>query len=934
LCVLLATLVAGPAFASPNGTLEGIVKDETGGPMPGVLVTVVNTQTGLRQEAWTDERGWYTAPLLPPGTYDITATLEGLSPAERKGIPLSVGQRLTVDLELKMAYDAGTITVTASSAPMIETKNLSSGITVNQRAIESLPLLGRNFEDHLKLFSMAVARDTDYRINVAGQRGISNSIMMDGGDNNSAFFGEQRGGTRAPFTFSQEAVREFVIVNNGFAAEFGRYSGSIVNAVTKSGTNEFFGSAFWFYRDQDLVSRDAEGNEWQEFKQQQFGATFGGPIIRDKMFFFVSWDQQAKSNPLYVSIRTFGDETGSPLAPYLQNLNWEYNADRGMWTGRGAYTTTEDQYVLLGKLDYQINTNHRLTFRHNHTNFDAENGTVGGGTTDVSANGHEYNKSHSSMLMLTSIFSGSLYNEFRMQYSQEERPRIANSRSLPETYISGTATFGQNNYLPNGLDENLLQMSESLTFSTKAHEIKVGLDLNFLEIDDWFLRYAGGAYRFNSMLDFNNGEFSSYTQAFDLTGNDGHLKYDTGDHAIYVQDTWTATEQLTVNYGLRYDYQDHPDVDVWNRDLPATKEIPEDTDNIGPRIGVAYDLTGDGQTVIKAGAGIYYPRTPSILVANAMLSNGARVKTISVGPFNRNAPDYPNRWDSLPSDEAGLTPDVYVFDPDFENPESKRFSLSVEHQLFGDVALGVEYTYIKTDKLERRRDLNLAPPTSQDEEGRWMYDGSVIDDRFGKIIQFESTASSEYNGVTFKAEKRFSKRFQVMGSYTWSKSEDDDSNERSVNLYTGYPADQYDLGAEWGPSAWDVRHKAVLSGTVELPWGFGFSMIGTIASGEPWNALTGIDSNRDGYESDRPVGESRNRHRQPGYKTVDARLSKEFRFLGHHEAELLVEAFNLFNFANWRVPTYNQEISAGDYFGKANNAGTPRQIQLGLRYRF
>jgi len=356
---------------------------------------------------------------------------------------------------------------------------------------------------------------------------------------------------------------------------------------------------------------------------------------------------------------------------------------------------------------------------------------------------------------------------------------------------------------------------------------------------------------------------------------------------------------------------------------------------------LAWDIANDGKTVLKVGAGIYYPRTPSILVANALLNNGARVMIFTTGPWGEGAPTWPDRWESPPADAEALTPDVYVFDKDFENPEAKRFSISLERQVLDDLAVSAEYTYIKTDKLERRRDINLPPPAYQNDEGRWMYDDPEtgddlppLDDRFRKIIQFESTAKSKYHGFTIKAEKRFSHRYQLLGSYTWSKSMDDDSNERSVNLYTGYAADQYHLEDEWGPSAWDVRHKAVLSGTVELPWGIGFSMIATYMSGEPWTALTGRDDNKDNYDTDRPVGEGRNERRQPHYKTVDARLSKAFRFAGRHEVEVLVEAFNVFNWPNWRVPSYNQELTAGDYFGKANSAGTPRQIQVGLRYRY
>lgn len=908
--ILLIFLMLSPiVYMAPTGTIEGFTTDEQGKPLANVKITLINQETGYIREIRSNSKGFYRAKLLPLGLYDMVAELEGYGIFERKGFRLHVGEILKMDVKLPVVTHKEVVTVTGE-APLIEFANPSSTTVVNEKAIETLPLNGRNFTDHLRLTSIAVARDDDYRIHVGGQRAITNSILMDGVDNNSAFFGEQRGGTRPPFTFSQNAVKEFQILETNFSAEYGRAIGAVINAVTKSGTNKFEGSAFWYYRNENLVSRDTFGRDYDDFVQHQFGFSIGGPIKRDKAFFFFNWDQQEKNKPLWVNIR----------AEELEYMN-------------GKFNSTEDEYTLLLKLDFILNSNNRLSVRHNYTHFDALNGTVGGGSRAISNNGHEKDATNSFAVNWTSILSNRSFNELRVQISREQRPRYANDTSMPETYIAGVATFGQNNYLPNGLDEDLIQIMDNFNYTTESHDIKFGIDLNFMRIKDWFCRYCGGAYEFDTYEDFLNGFPSEYTQAFDITGNNGRITYRTGDYGAYIQDTWQVKPNLTINMGLRYDFQDQPQPEIWNEKFPQTKEIPEDWNNFGPRFAVSWDPWSKGKTVFKLGAGIYYTRTPSLLVANALLNNGARIVRISVGPYSEYMPDWPNRWEEMPEGEEPIKPDIYVFAKDFENPQTLKISLSAEHQLSDDLAVGIVYSYAHTTKLERRRDINLPPPAYQDEEGRWMFTGERINDDFYRIIQFESTAQSIYNGVTLKVNKRFSKGFQVMASYTWSKSMDDDSNERSVSTAWGYAENQYRMDREWGPSDWDVRHRAVISGTFDLPWGVTASIIGVYQSGKPFTPTTGYDSNHDGYKSDRPIGIGRNSYRQPPFKTVDFRISKSFQIYKHHELEFLVEGFNIFNWPNMRISYYNQ-VWGRPNFNEPNVAGRPFQLQLGMRYKF
>ncbi|MBN1552062.1 TonB-dependent receptor, partial [bacterium] len=793
---------------------------------------------------------------------------------------------------------------------------------------------------------------------------------MDGADSNSAFFSEQRGGTRPPFTFSQEAVKEFEVLNNAYSAEFGRAGGGIINAVTKSGTNTFKGSSFYYFRDDSLVERNALGDKYEEFEQHQFGATIGGPILKDKVFFFIAYDGQQKEQPINPYVDDYYSREGD-----VNGNSW-YNDDPDKANQynfydkyANSYLQTHDANVILTKVDWIINPDHHATFRHNYSRYISENGTVTSGVQDY--NGYERTYANSFVGSLTSIFSENMFNEFRVQYAREQRPREPNEDSIPETRIRGaySFTFGQRTYLPSDVDESRYQIADNLTWVLGDHELKFGADINLLEIDNTFLRYGGGSYEFEDLDDFPERP-SRYTQAWDRTGGDGTVSFDSADYAFYIQDNWQPNDRFTLNVGLRYDFQQQPDVDVPNPDadiLPwwsddeadrynPTKLIPEDDNNWGPRIAVAWSPFEDKKTVVRAGWGLFYSRTPALLVANALANNGYRLVTMSMYPSHPDFPTYPNKVPNIPEGNLAI-PDIYVFEPDFENPATSRASIGVEHELMPDLSIGVEYIYALTTHLERKMDINLKQPTYNEEKGRYEFSQVKRNLEFNKIIQFTDDAKSKYHAVNVKINKRFSDNYQFMVNYTWSRSRDNDSNENSTELY-GYDMaeNMYDLDAEWGPSNFDVEHRVVASGTylmsdlLHLPdwYDLDISGIFTFQSGKPWTPKLPGDYNFDGYsENDRPriwndaqqewKDPGRNSERHPNYKNFDLRLTNGFK-LQDVELELIFECFNVFDWANWQVNFANMEWDGendpGDYYKEANYPGIPRQYQVGVRVKF
>lgn len=965
LAVMAVSLDANAADV--KGSIQGYVRTEDGNPIPDAEITLLNLETGYYQTITTRDDGRYRARLLPLGLYQVTVVKEGLAIYQQDGIVLTVGDIVTLNVELKPITFEERIVVTAD-APIVETNNVNTGSTVNQKAIESLPLNGRDFEDHVLLTAGAVFYD--YHVQVAGQRGNANNLMMDGADNNSAFFGEERGGTRPPYTFSQEAVKEFEVLNNAYSPEYGRATGAIINAVTKSGTNRFDGSAFFYYQDQDFVETRADGSSFDDFEQNQFGATLGGPILEDKLFFFIAYDGQLKDRPIFPYVDDYftreGDEDGDSWYDDYPDVADDYDFEA--WSDN--YIQTYDANVILTKIDWIINSDHHLTLRHNYSRFVSENGTTTGGIEQY--NGYERTYASSFVASLTSLLSDTVFNELRVQIAREERPRTPNDDTYPNTYIGGSPgfTFGQRTYLPSIVDENRIQVADSLTWLTDTHEFKVGFDINWLDIENTFLRYGGGAYEFETIFDFPNSP-STYTQAWDRSGNNGTVPVDTTDYAFFIQDNWQPTEKLTINYGIRYDYQDNPDFDFYNPDaniLPwwsddeadrynPTKIVPDDTDNWGPRIGIAWTPFDNQKTVVRAGWGIFYNRISSILLAQALSNNGYRIVTASFYPSDPNFPDFPNRIPDFPGGDT-TTPDIYCFAPDFEHPETNRYSVGIEQELLEDFSVAVEGIYSKTTHLERMFDINLKEPEYDEDFGRYMYSRVRRNLEFGKIAQFTDDAEAEYYAINVKFNKRFSDNYQFMASYTWSQAFDHVSANNNTEIQQGYdwPEDVYNLDREWAYSDFDVRHRFVLSGLYEfddllnLPdwYSFDLSTIFVWQSGRPWSPETSGDRNRDGFSrNDRPayydddagkwIYLGRNSERDPAYKKVDLRMSNSF-FISDVELELIVEAFNVFNWDNWTVNfshyQFNESNPPGEDFGKAEYPGVPRQWQVGARIKF
>jgi outer membrane receptor protein involved in Fe transport len=944
-----------------GGQIEGTVTDQSGGVLPGVTVAIRNTATGVTRETTTDASGLYRAPLLPVGPYEVTASLAGFSTTKRPNLTLSIGQTLTADVDMKVSGAQEEVTVTAEG-PVIEPARTHQATTVGAVAVANLPVNGRNFIDFV-LTTPGVTRDTrSGDISFAGQRGVLNSLVIDGADNNNTFFGQTLGRTgsgRAPYQFSQDAVQEFQVNRNAYSAEYGRAGGAVINVVTKSGTNAFHGSAFEFFRDKSL-----NANTWANkirtpiparapFRIHQFGGSLGGPIQRDKAFFFFSYDGQRRSIPNAITPLTV------TVPPAVLNST-DPSVQAGLALVRTAnqdYTLTRDQDVFLGKVDYQLNQQHRLSVRYNHQNFTGGNNESTGATSAEEHTGNSLVHTRSLNAVLTSVFSSTFYNELRSQWGRDEEPGAANTNSPEVTVREGSATvlvFGRNFFSPRETTIKRFQVADAVTWIRGPHALKGGFDLNFDRIFNFFPGNFGGRYAFNSLASLGRGlpnaTGESYQQAFagaNTTGPETHP--DLKEYAVFLQDEWKATRKLTLSFGVRYDLQDIAQPDVRNPDpqLAAagidTSFIKVDKNNFAPRLGFSY--TPDAKTVFRAGYGLFYGRTPSIMIGTAHSGNAINVQTITfTGAL---VPKYPSVFATIPTGASLPRPSVQFFAPDFENPEVHQASAGLERAVGNDVAVAVSYLFVAGRKLALSRDFNVDTPvpTAIPIQGG----GSLTVDRFptrpfsnfDRLVRFESTGRSNYNGATFEVKKRFGGGF--LGNLAYTLSHVKDNNPDSVNVVLGggddarFPSHPTNRDADYADGQNDVRHRVVLSGYWDIGLfnhsgavlrgalgGWSLSWIATAYSGYPYSELVTNDLNNDGNRSNDLVPGSRDSRRLPWTKNIDARLLRRIPLGKQVKLELIAEAFNLLNTTNISAQNRTLYNFTGGVLVPQTNLANPR----------
>jgi len=978
LCLLLVC-VSLPLCAQSQvgGEIVGTVTDETGGVLPGVTVTIKNQATGVTRDTQTDSAGRYRAPLLPVGTYEVSAALQGFATTRLKDLTLTIGQTLAVDIAMRAAA-AEEIVVTAE-APVLDKEQSAQASTVGSRAVANLPVNGRNFIDFV-LITPGVTRDVRQGdISFAGQRGTLNSLVVDGADDNNTFFGQALGRTgsgRAPYQFSQDAVQEFQVNRNAYSAEYGRAGGAVINVVTKSGTNDFHGSLFEFYRDKSLnqnsyVNKTAvPPRPKSPYQFDQFGGSLGGPIQRDKAFFFINYDGQRNKIPNDVNLDQNLAGLTLPTDPDTVAGLAKLRAKANSWQ-RG-----QNQDVFLGKVDWSWSAAQRVSVRYNDQSFTGKNFENGGATNAEEHTGDSLVNTKTLNASVASIFGSDLFNELRGQKAKDSEPGKANS-DLPEATIrqSGRTilTIGRNFFSPRETTIDRWQVADTLSHAQGAHTFKLGVDVNRDKILNFFPGNFGGAYTFNSIASFNrgipNGSGERYVQAFPGPGTSGATTHpDIYEYSAFAQDQWQLRNNLSLTLGLRYDLQDFAQPKVRNPDpqLAAagidTSHLHIDRNNLAPRLGLSWSPSP--KTVFRAGYGLFYGRTPAIMVGTAHSNNGINVQTVTF--TGSQVPTYPNTFPALPTGAALPKPTIFVFDKDYENPEVHQASLGVDYALTDDVAVAAGYLYVRGRKLQRSTDINLFAPVATDIPIQGG--GSLTVQRFptarpftsfDRIIAFQSSAKSEYNGLTLELRKRFNGFYQLNLAYTLGKVTDTVPDATAVVPNSSDDAklasNPFDFNADDAPGGNDQRHRLVFSGVWDLAWwkgssgakkyladGWSISWIATWQSGQPYSKTVTNDLNRDGNTRNDIVPGSRDSVYLPSVFNIDLRIDKRIPLTSGISLDLIAEAFNLLdrdNINSQRTVFYNYDPTANVLipqanFGQSIGALDNRIVQLAAKITF
>jgi hypothetical protein len=962
--VWMASVIPSRAQTLDRGEINGTIRDESGALLPGVAVTLRDTKTGFERHTVSAAAGQYSGLLLPLGVYVVQAELPGFSVAKSDPLPLTVGQALVVNLVMKVAAVAETVDVSAApgnTAPAL-------GTVIDGTAIASLPINGRDYRDFALLSPTARSiTGTRGTLRVAGQPGDYLALNVDGADFTNNFFGEFFGSLETRnFTLPLEAVQEFEVSAGGLGAQSGRSNGGLVNVVTKSGTNQKHGSLAYFLRHHGLTANDAFGNPPTGLVRHAGGGSFGGPIAANRAFYFVAADIQRQSTPITVR---FARSVAGVAVPELGIAD--------LSTLQGQYSRHEDVTTILAKADDMVTTNNRLSVRTNFTRHQADNAAGGSLILSRAASNLEsfHNQGISTVASLSSSLGPRLFFESKLQVSGETRPRERQA-ATPQVQISDTGTFGGSASLPSTQDMYRYQASENIGYLHGKHTFKIGMDYDGFNMrNNSFALALNGAYTFPTLAAFIQRQPSLYSQNFGLNGYSAEeaalLKSVWQQEvAAYVQDQFRPTSRLTINVGLRYDTQLNPQpqagiagvkvpvgppVIAGNRvqvtDAPVPQGIPDATNEWSPRGDFAYDLAGDGSTMVKSSAGLYYGRTPMIYFP--LRGSGVSNTTLVAAPsqFGVTFPDILPSAIVPGSVLARLLgpPAIQYVDPGFRNPRVLHMNASVTRALAG---MSLETGYMFSDSRNLRIggyrstlwDRNLATPTEFDQFGRGLniLAAGRPDTTIAQANALTSLGHGRYHALLVTLRRALHDNWQFYANYTLARSMGNGSTERDTEALLG-PSDPFNPAADYGINELDERHALKSYVVVMLPHDIALASTWSAGSGLAFPVYSPRDLNGDamtnsGLQPDRPVVDGRLLPRfpfhQPGFVTWDFRAAKGFGLGRLGRAQLIVEVFNLLANDNAYADPRTQAILGSPNFRVNNQTLGPRLAQLGVRLDF
>jgi hypothetical protein len=981
--LLPAVFLATSLYAQTTGagTITGTITDPSGGVIPAASVAVKNTATQAERALTTNEAGIYVAQFLQPGGYEIIVTKAGFNKTARTGLTLQVGQSLTVNFTLAVQSSTETMTVDAAAA-IVDTEKTEMSQVVSQTQKENLPIAGRRWEGFALLTPNTTTDGGTGLVSYRGISGLYNQSAVDGTSNTQAFFSETKGRTTLGYVYSMDSVQEFQVAASNYSAEMGQAAGGVVNAVTKSGTNATHADLFYYLRYPSLNALDSlqksRGIYTQPIhQQQQFGGSVGGPIAKDKLFYFLTYEGLRKVNPISYTSTSFNGP--QPCLAAIPNATCA--AANGFVAAQlGAFPRATQQDVAFAKLDYQFSAGNHISASLNGLNFKAPNSYRTAATQNnegPSANGTAVTRERIFVVNWDSVVTPNLTNNFRFQWSRDLE-KISENGVAPSVTITNYMNYGLPNALPRPAfpDEHRLQFSDVVSLTHGHHTFKMGADVSPIHELLINLFQGAGVYTYSGANNYSNWvadvagidlgdnltgrHFTTFVQVTDPVTGVGKDDFYNTDVSGFVEDSWKARRNLTLNLGVRYEVQLIPQPTKPNMATPLTtlytSTINIDKNNFAPRIGVAWEV-GKG-TVVRAGYGIFYAKTTNSTFYATRVENGVIQQTFNCAPTTCPTLKFPNLIFTPPGATptapfaGALTPVVATFappaltqttrgqQPDWVNPMVHEGEVTVEHQLPKNMSVSGSWVVSRALRLPMFYDSNIAPSSTTrsydvtDLGGATRSTFSVpfytsrINTTTGPILTGVSDVNSWYNSFVLTVRKRMSDGVEFVANYTLAKASDGGQVPGQFGTFNGTdtPIDPYNRKLEYGRSDLDQRHRFV-GNVIWIPQftkkisnpslryllhGYAFSSIVTIAAGQP---VTGtISGNPAGAIAGGPTGGAvnnsgtatggrspglpRNLYTGPGMGDVDMRISREFAFKERVKLSLLGEAFNVFNHTN------------------------------------